>query len=70
LVASLAEVGTFAEGTAHSDEEVQITESFDQPASVLHWTFGTGLLYLRKGDLDKAIAVLERDLELCQVWNV
>jgi DNA-binding NtrC family response regulator/tetratricopeptide (TPR) repeat protein len=70
LVASLAEVGAFAEGTAHSDEEVRITESIDQPASVIHWTFGAGLLYLRKGDLDKAIAVLERGLELCQVWNV
>ena len=70
LVASLAEVGAFAEGIAHSDEEDRIAESIDQPASVIHRTFGSGLLYLRKGDLDKAIAVLERGLQLCQVWNV
>jgi tetratricopeptide (TPR) repeat protein len=70
LVASLAEVGAFAEGIAHSDEEARIAESIDQPASVIHGAFGAGLLYLRKGDLDKAIAVLERGLELCQVWNV
>jgi tetratricopeptide (TPR) repeat protein len=70
LVASLAEVGAFAEGIAHSDEEVRIADSVDQPASVIHGIFSSGLLYLRKGDLHKTIAVLERGLGLCQLWNV
>src|SRR5262249_37030309 len=30
----------------------------------------SSLLSLRKGDLDQAIAVLERGLELCQVWYI
>ena len=29
-----------------------------------------GHLYLRQGDLDKAIAALERCLEVCQVWHI
>jgi tetratricopeptide (TPR) repeat protein len=70
LVASLAELGAFAEGIARSDEDVRIADSVDQPASIIHGTFSAGLLYLRKGDLHKAIAMLERGLGLCQVWNV
>jgi tetratricopeptide (TPR) repeat protein len=70
LVASLAEVGAFAEGIARGEEEVRIAESVDQPLSFVHGSFGVGLPYLRKGDLDKAIPVLERGLELCQTWNI
>jgi tetratricopeptide (TPR) repeat protein len=70
LVASLAELGALAEGIAHSDEEVRIAQSVDQPASVIRGTFSAGFLYLRKGDLHKAIAVLERGLRLCQDWNI
>jgi tetratricopeptide (TPR) repeat protein len=69
LVASLAELGAFAEGIARNEEEVRIAASVDQPFSVIQASFSTGFLYLRKGDLYKAIAVLERGLELCQVWN-
>jgi tetratricopeptide (TPR) repeat protein len=70
LVASLAELGAFTEGMVRNEEGVQIAESVDQPASVVQAGFSSGLLYLRKGDLHKAIAVLERGLELCKVWNI
>jgi tetratricopeptide (TPR) repeat protein len=70
LVASLAELGAFAEGIVRGEEEVRIAESVDQPYSLVHASFSTGLLSLRKGDLDKAIAVLDRGLGLCQVWNI
>jgi tetratricopeptide (TPR) repeat protein len=70
LVASLAELGAFAEGIGHGEEEVRIAESVAQPYSLVHASFSAGLLYLRKGDLDKAITVLERSLGLCQVWNI
>jgi tetratricopeptide (TPR) repeat protein len=70
LVMSLAELGAFAEGTAFAEEEVRIAESVDQPASFVHASFITGLLYLRKGDLHKAIPALERGLGLCQIWNM
>jgi tetratricopeptide (TPR) repeat protein len=70
LVASLAELGAFAEGIARSEEEGRIAELVDQPYSFVHASFSTGLVYLRKGDLYKAIAVLERGFGLCQVWNI
>jgi tetratricopeptide (TPR) repeat protein len=70
LVASLAELGAFAEGIARGEEAVRIAESIDQPGRVVQASFGIGLLHLRKGDLDKAIAALERGLELCQVRNI
>jgi tetratricopeptide (TPR) repeat protein len=70
LVASLAELGAFAEGIARNEEEVRIAEPVDQPASVVQASFSSGFLYLRKGDLAEAIAVLERGLGLCQVWNI
>jgi tetratricopeptide (TPR) repeat protein len=70
LVASLAELGAFADGIVHGEEEVRIAESVDQPYSLVHASFSTGLLSLRKGDLDKSIAVLGRGLELCQVHNI
>jgi tetratricopeptide (TPR) repeat protein len=69
LVASLAELGAFAEGIACSEEVVWIAESVNQPGSVISASFSTGLLYLRKGDFHKAIAMLARGLELSQVWD-
>jgi tetratricopeptide (TPR) repeat protein/class 3 adenylate cyclase len=70
LVASLAELGTFAEGIDCRDEEVRIAESVAQPYSLVHASFSTGLLSLRKRDLAIAIAMLERGLGLCQAWNI
>jgi class 3 adenylate cyclase/tetratricopeptide (TPR) repeat protein len=69
LVVSLAELGAFAEGIARSEEECRIAEAVNQPYSVVHASFSTGFLHLRKGDLHEAITVLERGVELCQVWN-
>jgi DNA-binding NtrC family response regulator/tetratricopeptide (TPR) repeat protein/ABC-type thiamine transport system ATPase subunit len=70
LVASLAELGAFTEGVAHGEEQLRIAKSIDQPDKVVQASFSTGLLYLRKGDLDRAIATLERGVELCEVWNL
>jgi tetratricopeptide (TPR) repeat protein len=47
-----------------------MTEALDHPFSVTQAYFGLGVLYLRKGDLFKAIPVLERGLGLCQVANI
>jgi tetratricopeptide (TPR) repeat protein len=70
VIAALAELGAFVEGLVHHEEAVRIAESINQPASLVHPSFSAGLLYLRKGDLDKAIAAFERGLELCQAWNI
>jgi tetratricopeptide (TPR) repeat protein len=69
LVTSLAELGAFAEASARSKEECQIAETVNQPPSIVHAISSTGFLHLRKGDLLKAITVLERSVELSKVWN-
>src|SRR5262249_9312804 len=69
LVICLAEVGAFAEGSARGAEAIRIFEASDY--SYLHAAayFSVGFLHLRKGDLDQAIPMFERFLELCQTLN-
>lgn len=66
LVPSLAELGEFAEGMARGEEAIQISETMDHPWSLLGSYHCLGYLYLRKGDLDKAIPILEGGLVLSQ----
>jgi hypothetical protein len=68
--ANLAELGAFAEGIACSEGECQIAEAVNQPYSVVHASCSMGFLYLRKGDLSKAITVLKHGGELCQVLKL
>jgi tetratricopeptide (TPR) repeat protein len=49
---------------------VRIAEALDHPASCAVAYSGVGYLYLCKGDTHKAIAVLERGVELCHVWQI
>jgi tetratricopeptide (TPR) repeat protein len=66
----LAERGEFAAGMARSAEALRIAEAVDQPLSVVVASFGIGSLHLIKGDLQTAMPVLERGLELCRVWDI
>jgi class 3 adenylate cyclase/tetratricopeptide (TPR) repeat protein len=66
LASSLAELGEFSEGTAHADEAIQIAEAIDHPFSLGLAFHGTGRLHLYKGDVQKAIAVLERGHNVCR----
>ena len=66
LVWSLAEVGGFAEGITRGEEAVQIAEEADHPYSLAMARFTAGYLHLRKGDLDRAVGLLERGLALCR----
>jgi class 3 adenylate cyclase/tetratricopeptide (TPR) repeat protein len=70
LSESLAELGEFAEGITYGEEATRIAEVVDHPFSRVHAYLGIGNLYLYKGDLPKAISVLERGLELCQTLNI
>ena len=69
LVFCLAELGEFAEGIARSDEGLRIAEAVVQPNSFVFAYHSVGQLYLRKGDVQKAIPALERSLALCQEAN-
>src|SRR5262249_2751475 len=70
LARCLAELGAFPEGSAHAEEVVRIAEAVDHPHSLVHAYLGVGCLSLRKGDLSRAIRVLERCLDLCRVFNI
>jgi class 3 adenylate cyclase/tetratricopeptide (TPR) repeat protein len=60
-----AELGMFAEGSAHGDEGLRIAEAVAHPGSVMIASFGIGLLALRQGDLPRALPLLERAVSLC-----
>ncbi len=66
----LAELGEFVEGIVLGDEAISIARLVDHPFSLAMAHAGLGMLYLRKGDLDKAISVLARGVELCRVWKM
>ncbi|MGH7314735.1 MAG: AAA family ATPase [Candidatus Rokuibacteriota bacterium] len=70
LVRCLAEVGEFSEGIERGEEGVKLAEQMDHPLSLTQMYLGLGHLYLRKGDITKALPVLERGLTLGRFWNI
>jgi class 3 adenylate cyclase/tetratricopeptide (TPR) repeat protein len=74
MVWCLAEQGAFAEAMERGEDVVHLAEALaeamDHPFSLstAHW--GVGHLYLRRGDLDKAIPAFERALEVSQVGHI
>jgi tetratricopeptide (TPR) repeat protein len=65
-----AERGTFTEGFALAEEALRIAESVSHPFSMVEACRVIGVLYLRQGDVQRAIPVLERALALCQDWHI
>jgi tetratricopeptide (TPR) repeat protein len=70
LALSLAELGGFLEGTARAQEAIQIAEALDHPFSLGLAFHGAGRLHLYKGDVQKAVALLERGREVCRARAV
>jgi tetratricopeptide (TPR) repeat protein len=70
LSRSLAELGRFDEGVARGEEAVRIAETVPHPFSLTVAYWGIGHVHLRRGDLEQAVAVLERGLELCRDWSI
>jgi class 3 adenylate cyclase/tetratricopeptide (TPR) repeat protein len=66
LVWSLAELGAFADGIAYGEQGIRIAEVVDRPDSLINGFAGIGFLYLRKGDLQQAVPLLERGFGLYQ----
>jgi tetratricopeptide (TPR) repeat protein len=62
----LAEVGEFVEAIASGAEGIRLAEAIDHQWSLVIASAGAGLASLRRGDLARAIRVLERGLRLCQ----
>jgi class 3 adenylate cyclase/tetratricopeptide (TPR) repeat protein len=66
LISSLAELGEFAEGIAQGEEAIRIAEVVGQPFSLVVALARLSHLYIVKGDLNKAIPMLLRSLDLCR----
>ena len=70
LVLCLAELGVFAEGVTIGEAAVRMAEASEHPLSCVRAYNGLGILYLRKGDLQAALSVLERGVALCRSWSL
>jgi len=66
LAACHAELGTFAAGLALGEEGLRIAEAVAHLGSLMYASWGVGLLFLRQGDLPKALPLLERAVGSCQ----
>jgi tetratricopeptide (TPR) repeat protein len=60
-----AELGMFAEGRTLGEEGLRIAEAVEHPASLIQSCHGIGVLFLRQGDLPRALSLLERAVSLC-----
>jgi class 3 adenylate cyclase/tetratricopeptide (TPR) repeat protein len=60
-----AELGAFAEGRAVAAEGLRIAQAVAHPASLMLAYGWSGFLFLRQGDLPKALPLLERAASLC-----
>ena len=65
-----AERGAFTEGLAMAEEGLRIAETVNHPFSLIEACYGVSVVYLRQGDVHRAIPVLERAMGLCQDWHI
>jgi class 3 adenylate cyclase/tetratricopeptide (TPR) repeat protein len=70
LVWCLAELGEFRDATARGEDTLRRAEGIGRPLSIVHACLGIGGVYLRKGDLDKAIPVAARAYSVCREWSL
>jgi DNA-binding NtrC family response regulator/tetratricopeptide (TPR) repeat protein len=66
----LAELGMFAEGLAQGTEGVRLAETVAHPFALTSAVRGLCTVYLRQGNLQQAISVLERGLNVSQGWHL
>jgi tetratricopeptide (TPR) repeat protein len=65
-----AERGAFTEGHAMAEEGLRIAETVNHPLSLIVAYYGLSVVYLRQGDVPRAIPMLERAMGLCQDWHI
>jgi len=70
LVWCLAELGEFDDGIRLGREAIRIAESVDHPFTLATAHAGIGALYIRQGDLEAGLPILERGLDLCRTWKL
>jgi class 3 adenylate cyclase/tetratricopeptide (TPR) repeat protein len=65
-----AERGAFTEGLAIAAEGTRIAETVNHPFSLIMACRGVSFVYLRQGDVHRAIPMLEWAIGLCQEWHI
>jgi class 3 adenylate cyclase/tetratricopeptide (TPR) repeat protein len=70
LAHGFAELGEFARGIAIGREAVTLAEAADHPDSLILGNLCLGLLFVRKGEFEEAIALLDEAQSLCSKWNL
>ncbi len=70
LAHCLADRGEYVLAMAHAQEAVRLAEAADHPFSLITAYEATGYVHLSEGSPAQAIPMLERGLELCQVWQI
>jgi transcriptional regulator with AAA-type ATPase domain/tetratricopeptide (TPR) repeat protein len=69
LVWALSELGDFEEGLRVGADALNLAESVDDPLSLLVARAGLGVLHIRRGAFEAAIAELEPALRLTDTWH-
>ena len=67
---SLAEQGDFREAMEHAGEALAIAKTANQPYSEAAACLGVGQALVIQGDIDQAIPMLERTVDLCKTWDL
>src|SRR5262249_4647113 len=57
-----AELGAFTEGLTMAEEGLRIAETVQNPFSLIEACYGVSVVYLRQGDVQRAIPMLERGM--------
>jgi tetratricopeptide (TPR) repeat protein len=70
LTMTLSLLGHFTEGALHGEQAVRIADSEDRPFSRIVAQTSLGYLYLNKGDLHRAIPLLEESLALHRTRHI
>jgi DNA-binding SARP family transcriptional activator len=70
LAACLAELGEFAEGAAHGERAVRMAEALDHPYSLIQASWAVSTVYLRRGDVQNALPLLERAARVCRLRDI
>ena len=69
LARSLAELGRFAEGEQVGEEGVRLASDLVHPFSQVYAAREVGLFYMRKGDFERAIELLEDGVCRCEATS-
>jgi tetratricopeptide (TPR) repeat protein len=70
LTWGVANRGEFREGIARGQESLRLAEALDHPYSLTFASWALGYLYISRGELSHAVALLQRGVAVSREWNL